>query len=82
MPSASMRRLDLAAIGLDPAVLGHRALPPRASQEPRRSIERVAEHLAVHIAPRPRDAKPTGTGAGSGTQGSQGDQGARGARGE
>jgi electron transfer flavoprotein alpha/beta subunit len=63
MPSVSMRRLDLAAIGLDPAVLGHRALPPRASQEPRRSVERIAEHLAVHIAPRPRDAVPTGKGA-------------------
>jgi electron transfer flavoprotein alpha/beta subunit len=57
-PSASMRRLDLAALGLDPAVLGHRALPPRASQEPRRSVERVADHLAVHMAP-PRPARAT-----------------------
>jgi len=55
-PSASMRRLELTALGLDPAVLGHRALPPRATQEPRRSVERVAEHLAVHMAP-PRSAK-------------------------
>ena len=55
-PSASMRRFDLAALGLDPAVLGHRALPPRASQEPRRSVERVADHLAVHMAP-PRPAR-------------------------
>lgn len=52
MPSASMRRLDLAALGLDPAVLGHRALPVRASQPARRSVDRVADHLAVHIAPR------------------------------
>jgi electron transfer flavoprotein alpha/beta subunit len=70
MPSASMRRLDLAAIGLDPTVLGHRALPPRASQEPLRSVERIAEHLAVHIAPRAGDGKAAG--------GAQGAQGARG----
>jgi len=53
-PSASMRRLDLAALGLDPVVLGHRALPPRANQQPQRTVERVAEHLAVHVIPRPR----------------------------
>jgi electron transfer flavoprotein alpha/beta subunit len=53
-PSASMRRLDLAALGLDPVVLGHRALPPRAAQQQRRTIERVAEHLAVHVVPRRR----------------------------
>jgi electron transfer flavoprotein alpha/beta subunit len=52
-PSAAMRRLDLPALGLDPAVLGHRALPPRASQEPCRSVERVADHLALYMAPRP-----------------------------
>lgn len=59
-PSASMHRLDLAALGLDPAVLGHRALPPRASPEPRRSVERVAEHLAVHVVPPApvREARP------------------------
>jgi hypothetical protein len=51
-PSASMRRLDLVALGLDPAVLGHRALPPRASQPARRNVERVAEHIALHAAPR------------------------------
>jgi len=51
-PSASMRRLDLASLGLDPVVLGHRALPPRAGQQPRRTLERVVEHLAVHIVPR------------------------------
>jgi hypothetical protein len=51
-PSASMRRLDIASLGLDPLVLGHRALPPRTSQQPRRSVERVAEYLAVHVVPR------------------------------
>lgn len=48
-PSASMRRFELAALGLDPVVLGHRALPPRASQPQRRTVERIAEHLAVHV---------------------------------
>ncbi|MEO8705911.1 MAG: hypothetical protein ABI867_38120 [Kofleriaceae bacterium] len=48
MPSAAMKRVDLASLGLDPVVLGHRALPPRVAQQPRRTIERVAEHLAVH----------------------------------
>jgi len=52
MPSASMRRLELSAIGLDPVVLGHRALPFRAPMEPRKTVERIAEHLAVHLAPR------------------------------
>ena len=50
-PSALMKRLDLPALGLDPVVLGHRALPPRASQPPRKSIERVADYLAVHVRP-------------------------------
>jgi electron transfer flavoprotein alpha/beta subunit len=49
MPSASMKRLELAALGLDPVVLGHRALPPRAPREPRRTIDHVAGHLAVHM---------------------------------
>lgn len=49
-PSTSMRRLDLPALGLDPVVLGHRALPPRTSQPPRRTVDRIADHLAVHIA--------------------------------
>jgi len=52
MPSPAMRRFDLASLGLDPAVLGHRALPPRANQQARRTVDRVAEHLAVHIVPR------------------------------
>ena len=53
-PSAAMRRLDLPSLGLQPHVLGHRALPPHVSQQPRKTVERVAEHLAVHIVPRIR----------------------------
>jgi len=49
IPSASMRRLELPALGLDPIVLGHRALPPRAGQPARRTVERIAEYLAVHV---------------------------------
>jgi len=52
MPSTSMRRLELEALGLDHAVLGHRALPPRTSIEPRKTVERIAEHLIVHLVPR------------------------------
>lgn len=47
-PSAAMKRLDLPSLGLDPVVLGHRAMPPRAAREPRRTAERVADHLALH----------------------------------
>ncbi len=50
-PSASMRRLALVSLGLDPIVLGHRALPPRTCLSPRRTVERVADHLAVHVVP-------------------------------
>lgn len=52
VPSASMKRMDLQALGLDPVVLGHRALPPRTGQPARKTVERVAEHLAVHVIPR------------------------------
>ena len=89
MPSVSMRRLDLAALGLDAAVLGHRALPPRASQEPRRSVERVADHLAVHMAPRKDKDRDGGDGkdgkdgkATRGAKGAKGIKGAQGAQGE
>jgi electron transfer flavoprotein alpha/beta subunit len=51
-PSASMKRFDLASIGLDPVIVAHRSLPPRAGQNPRHTLERVAEHLAVHVVPR------------------------------
>lgn len=52
MPSASMKRLELGALGLDANVLSHRALPPRVSQQPRKTVERIAEHLALHRVPR------------------------------
>ncbi|HUS27528.1 MAG TPA: hypothetical protein VMZ53_03435 [Kofleriaceae bacterium] len=52
-PSASMKRLDLAALGLDPLVLGHRALPPRTgSSQTKKSVDRIVEHLSVHRAAR------------------------------
>ena len=52
IPATSMRRFDLAALGLDPLVLGHRALPPRSSAaQPKKSVERIADHLSVHLAP-------------------------------
>ncbi len=51
MPSVAMRRLDLPALGLDPLVLGHRALPPRSNAHAKKSVERIAEHLAMHLAP-------------------------------
>ena len=50
-PNASMRRLELPALGLDPVVLGHRALSPRANQPPRKTVDRVADYLAVHVRP-------------------------------
>jgi hypothetical protein len=59
MPSAAMKRLELPALGLDPVVLGHRALPPRTSPPQRRTIERVAEYLGVHIVARARRRSPT-----------------------
>ena len=55
MPSAAMRRLDLAALGLDPVVLAHRALAPRAKQPPRGTVDQLAELLAVHAVPRRRE---------------------------
>jgi hypothetical protein len=52
MPSASMKRLDLKALGLDPLVLAHRALPPRAASQPHRTVERIAEYLTAYRVPR------------------------------
>lgn len=49
VPSKSMRRLDLSDLGLDPKVLAHRALPPRTAAQPKKTVERIAEHLAVHL---------------------------------
>jgi hypothetical protein len=62
-PSAAMRRLELPALGLDPVVLGHRALPPRGSQPQRRTVERVAEYLGVHVVPRGARRRPTTQGS-------------------
>jgi len=53
MPSSHMRRLELDEIGLDPVVLAHRALPPRTSAPSRKTVERIADYLAVHVAPQP-----------------------------
>jgi hypothetical protein len=83
-PSASMRRLDLPALGLDPIVLGHRALPPRTSQPARRTVDRIADHLAVHIAPctSPQGARSApGAPATQDAQGAQGAQGVQGVQG-
>jgi hypothetical protein len=52
MPSTSMRRFDLAALGLDALVLGHRALPRRTAAQAKKTVELVAQHVAVHLAPR------------------------------
>jgi electron transfer flavoprotein alpha/beta subunit len=52
IPSKSMKRFDLTSLGLDALVLGHRALPPRASAQPKKTVQRVADHLAVHLVAR------------------------------
>lgn len=59
MPAVSLRRLELAALGLDPVVLGHRALPPRPAAQPRHTVERVAEHLATHACAAARARRPS-----------------------
>lgn len=51
-PSKDMRRLDLPSLGLDPIVLAHRALPPRASAPPRKTVERIGDYLAAHVVAR------------------------------
>jgi electron transfer flavoprotein alpha/beta subunit len=51
MPSPAMKRLDLAGLGIDAAVLGARALPPRTAATPRKTIERVADYVSVHVVP-------------------------------
>lgn len=61
MPSAAMRHLSLAALGLDPSVLSHRALPPRTNPPARKTVAKVAEHLAVHVVPRPAPPPPPPT---------------------
>lgn len=52
-PSPRMKKLDLPSLGLDPKVLAHRALPKRTGgTQAKKTVERIAEHLAVHRAPR------------------------------
>ncbi len=51
MPTAKPRR-DLASLGLDALVLGHRALPPRATAQTKKTVEHIGDHLAFHLAPR------------------------------
>jgi len=52
MPSAAMKRLDLAALGLDANVLAHRAVAPHAPREPQRTTDRVADLISVHVSAR------------------------------
>ena len=60
MPGSAMRRLELPALGLDPNVLGHRSVPPRSSSQVRKTVEGVADYIALHLAPavRPRTGDP------------------------
>lgn len=52
VPSSALKRVDLAMLGLDANILAHRALPPRAPRDPRKTVDRVAELLALYTAPR------------------------------
>ncbi|HEY1554891.1 MAG TPA: hypothetical protein VGF94_08660, partial [Kofleriaceae bacterium] len=52
VPAKSLRRLELAELGLDASVLAHRALPPRAAAPTRKTVERVGDYLAMHVAAR------------------------------
>jgi electron transfer flavoprotein alpha/beta subunit len=54
LPSPSMRKLDFETLGLDASVLAHRAVPVRSPREVRRTVEHVADALAVHVAARRR----------------------------
>ena len=51
-PSKTLVRRDLPSLGLDPLVLGHRALPPRATTQTKKTVEHIGDHLAYHLAPR------------------------------
>ena len=52
LPSKSLKRLELSAIGIDPIVLGHRALPAKSIPLARKTVERIGEFLALHVVPR------------------------------
>ncbi len=68
MPSAALIPVELAALGLDPAVLGHRALPPAPRLPARRSAGKaLADELALHMLPAKRAAAPRPGKAAKGT---------------
>jgi hypothetical protein len=52
LPAPRSTRRDLASLGLDALVLGHRALPPRATTQPKKTVEHIGDHLAFHLAAR------------------------------
>lgn len=53
IPTKTAPRRDLASIGIDPHVLGHRSLPPRAAQnQAKKTVEHIGDHLAFHLAPK------------------------------
>ena len=52
VPAPKASRRDLASLGLDALVLGHRALPPRATAQTKKTVEHIGDHLAFHLAPR------------------------------
>lgn len=53
VPTKTTARRDLASLGIDPHVLGHRALPPRAMQsQAKKTVEHIGDHLAFHLAPK------------------------------
>lgn len=78
-PAPARSRLELAVLGLDASVLAHRAQPPRAAREPRRTLERVADHLADYVPGLAVGARAPGRGNKRSTRGSRstGSTGAR-----
>ncbi len=48
VPSSSMRKLTIAELGIDAALLARHALPSRAARESRKTVERVAAFLSLH----------------------------------
>lgn len=53
VPTKTTARRDLASLGIDPHVLGHRALPPRAApNQAKKTVEHIGDHLAFHLVPK------------------------------
>lgn len=52
MPSRATKRVEINALGLDPLVLGHRAIPPRGAAHVKKTVEHIGDHLAFHLAPK------------------------------